>query len=535
MQQTFWRLMRLAHWVIGAFILTTLTFFAVTGFMLNHTAWFEQEPTQHDAEYTLPAELPLPELSDDPNAPTPALAPALTAWLAEHSPYPISAYQLKIEAPEILLEYQGPGSEASLTIDSESRAVAYHEQKNGIVALLNNLHKGRHTPAFWKRYMDAFAILTVLVALSGLALLVYYRKQRRSTWLWTTTGDGDPPDNASRFTRSLQKSGAALTDTRYHLLALGDKRYPHYCAYGHLLDQELERLGATRASPVTTADNLDPQTIAYWQNQLGEHLQTTLDVPAQPPSVTATLVSRSRLNPASEQALYHLRLACPELTTDTALIEITIPQEKDELRRQYSVANIAPDGSRGLDLIIRLQTHPDGTPGTGSHYLTQTLQPGEPLKIRALTHHPAELPDEPRPLILIASGSGLAGILGILARMETRYPAREHGLAHWLIYGERDPEHDRIYASCLEKQREGGVLTWLDRTYSRSKSREYAQQRLIDHADRLQAQLEAGAVIYICGSADKIGAGAQDTLRQILGEKTCDRLSKAGRIRLDTY
>ena len=137
--------------------------------------------------------------------------------------------------------------------------------------------------------------------------------------------------------------------------------------------------------------------------------------------------------------------------------------------------------------------------------------------------------------ILIASGSGLAGILGILTRMEARYPAREHNLQHWLIYGERDPEHDRIYASCLEKQREDGVLAWLDRTYSRSKSREYAQQRLIDHADRLQAQLEAGAVIYICGSADKIGAGAQDTLRQILGEKTCDRLSKAGRIRLDTY
>ena len=119
--------------------------------------------------------------------------------------------------------------------------------------------------------------------------------------------------------------------------------------------------------------------------------------------------------------------------------------------------------------------------------------------------------------------------------MEARYPAREHNLAHWLIYGERDPEHDRIYASCLEKQREDGVLAWLDRTYSRGKSREYAQQRLIEHADRLQAQLDAGAVIYICGSADKIGAGAQDTLRQILGEKTCDRLSKAGRIRLDTY
>jgi len=406
--------------------------------------------------------------------------------------------------------------------DDSALLLLYASQGGQAETLAKHLAQNLNTRA---ESLDAWHAHHPLKMLGGKTLIL----------IASTTGDGDPPDNAIRFTRSLQKSGAALTDTRYHLLALGDKRYPHYCAYGHLLDQELERLGATRESPVTTVDNLDPQTIAYWQKQLGEHLQTTLDVPAQPPSVAATLASRSRLNPDSEQALYHLRLACPELAADTALIEIIIPHKKDELRRQYSVASIAPDGSRGLDLIIRLQTHPDGTPGTGSHYLTQTLQPGEALKIRALTHHPAELPDAPRPLILIASGSGLAGILGILTRMEARYPAREHNLQHWLIYGERDPEHDRIYASCLEKQREDGVLAWLDRTYSRGKSREYAQQRLIDHADRLQAQLEAGAVIYICGSADKIGAGAQDTLRQILGEKTCDRLSKAGRIRLDTY
>ena len=40
--------------------------------------------------------------------------------------------------------------------------------------------------------MDAFAILTVLVAASGLALLAYYREQRSSTWLWTTTGISIP-------------------------------------------------------------------------------------------------------------------------------------------------------------------------------------------------------------------------------------------------------------------------------------------------------------------------------------------------------
>ena len=406
--------------------------------------------------------------------------------------------------------------------DDSALLLLYASQGGQAETLANHLADGLNTRA---QSLDAWHARHPVKALAGKTLIL----------IASTTGDGDPPDNASRFTRSLQKSGAALTDTRYHLLALGDKRYPHYCAYGHLLDQELERLGATRESPVTTVDNLDPQTIAYWQKQLGEHLHTALDVPAQPPAARAVLLSRSRLNPDSEQPLYHLRLDCPALAADTALIEITIPHGKDELRRQYSVAGIAPDGSRGLDLIIRLQTHADGTPGTGSHYLTETLQPGDEVKVRALTHHPVELPDAPRPLILIASGSGLAGILGILARMEARYPARAHGLQHWLIYGERDPDHDRIYTACLEKYQEDGILTWLDRPYSRGATREYAQHRLAAQRDRLHAQLDAGAVIYICGSADKIGAGALDTLHELLGAKTCDRLSKAGRIRLDTY
>ncbi|MFC2502750.1 MAG: NADPH cytochrome P450 oxidoreductase family protein [Cardiobacterium sp.] len=406
--------------------------------------------------------------------------------------------------------------------DDSALLLLYASQGGQAETLANHLADGLNTRA---QSLDAWHARHPVKALAGKTLIL----------IASTTGDGDPPDNAIRFSRSLKKTGAALTDTRYHLLALGDKRYPHYCAYGYHLDSELQRLGAERESPVTTVDNLDPQTIAYWQKQLGEHLHTALDVPAQPPAARAVLVSRSRLNPDSEQPLYHLRLDCPALAADTALIEITIPHGKDELRRQYSVAGIAPDGSRGLDLIIRLQTHADGTPGAGSHYLTETLQPGGEVKVRALTHHPAELPDAPRPLILIASGSGLAGILGILARMEARYPARAHGLQHWLIYGERDPDHDRIYTACLEKYQEDGILTWLDRPYSRGATREYAQHRLAAQRDRLHAQLDAGAVIYICGSADKIGAGALDTLHELLGAKTCDRLGKAGRIRLDTY
>ena len=192
MKQTLWRWARILHWTLGALILTTLTFFAATGYMLNHSAWFDSEPAETQWEAKLPDDLTLPALSDDPNAPTPALSPKLTAWLAERSPYPMHTYTLKAEPPQLILETRAPGSEASITIDSETRSVEYSGRKNGIISLLNNLHKGRNAPYLWHLYMDAFAILTVLVAASGLALLAYYREQRSSTWLWTTTGISIP-------------------------------------------------------------------------------------------------------------------------------------------------------------------------------------------------------------------------------------------------------------------------------------------------------------------------------------------------------
>ena len=144
----------------------------------------------------------------------------------------------------------------------------------------------------------------------------------------STTGDGDPPDNAIRFSRSLKKTGAALTDTRYHLLALGDKRYPHYCAYGYHLDSELQRLGAVRESPVTTVDNLDPQTIAYWQKQLGEHLHTALNALGIPHT--------HRPDACRQQAVYQFLCFYPE--------------SRDELA-----------GSLQPDMMKIIRWHPSGT------------------------------------------------------------------------------------------------------------------------------------------------------------------------------
>ena len=77
----------------------------------------------------------------------------------------------------------------------------------------------------------------------------------------STTGQGDPPDNAAKFLRVLRKrlppSGAAgwLAAVAYTVLAIGDTNYTHFCKPGVRLDGEMAKMGAARWLPLACADD----------------------------------------------------------------------------------------------------------------------------------------------------------------------------------------------------------------------------------------------------------------------------------------
>jgi hypothetical protein len=52
------------------------------------------------------------------------------------------------------------------------------EIDHGLIALLNDLHKGRDTGPIWSILIDISAVLMTLISLTGLVLLFYLKLRR---------------------------------------------------------------------------------------------------------------------------------------------------------------------------------------------------------------------------------------------------------------------------------------------------------------------------------------------------------------------
>lgn len=412
----------------------------------------------------------------------------------------------------------------------------------------------------------------------------------RALFIVSTTGEGDAPDGAYAFVQRAMSSSAALAGLEYGLLALGDRSYRNYCAFGHALEAWLRHQGASPLFDRVEVDDGDAGALRHWQHHLGMLAGNSEMADWSEPSYARwCLVERRLLNPGSlGGAAFHLAFepldaAAQWLPGDIAevgprhaqarveqllrsldcdsalrtegeggetlgerLAHSLLPHDNAEIQawsrllptqlqlqplphREYSIASLATDGR--LELLVRQMRQPDGSLGLGSGWLTEYAPVGAEIALRIRSNSGFHPPIDARPLILIGNGTGLAGL-----RAHLKARARAGQRRNWLLFGERSAAHDYFHREEIEAWLADGVLQRLDLTFSRDQpQRIYVQDRLRAAGAALRDWIAEGASVYVCGSLAGMAPGVDAVLREVLGVTAYENFVVAGRYRRDVY
>lgn len=379
----------------------------------------------------------------------------------------------------------------------------------------------------------------------------------------STQGKGNPPDSALSFVQALQQTPPMNRLPGFSILALGDRYYADFCAFGHQLEQHLIEKGLRRFAPLVEVDKVDLTTVNYWWENISRFLGHTFE-PVKSPYESFNVLQNNGLNPLQTHRLvHHLRLVKSGLdyqpgdllavkpriqpttlrsrltqqgwATDTEVIYqgksallldvlqqvdwtsqvADTPQQLiDHLNpiheRLYSIASC---GQEHLDLLVRQHIRADGSTGNGSGYLCR-LAVGDQVEA-SVRHHPKfHLPGDV-PLILIAAGTGIAPFIGFLAQKQQW----QSNADHWLFFGEQHAQYDAYFKEELAAFQQAKILTHLDCVWSRD-SGEYVQDRLHQHRLAIyEWVVKKGAHVFVCGSQAGFGESVLHVLTDILPDK----------------
>jgi hypothetical protein len=172
---------RWLHIYLSLLSFAALLFFAVTGLTLNHPTWFgSSEAASRKAEGTLPAGLVPAGGTDDAGI----QKLELVEFLRSAHQIRGALAELRADDTECSVAFKGPAYTADVTIDRSTSHYELSESRFGLVAIINDLHKGRDSGGAWSVFIDVSAVVMAVVSLSGLVLL-FYLKRRLMTGLIT--------------------------------------------------------------------------------------------------------------------------------------------------------------------------------------------------------------------------------------------------------------------------------------------------------------------------------------------------------------
>ena len=166
--------------------LSVLLFFSVTGITLNHPDWaFGSARSQREFEGQIKTDWLAPKsATPNPSGLQPAeelIAKLETAeYLRRRHGIKGVVEEFRVDDRECMVSFKGPGYAAEAFIDRATGRYKVTEMREGLVAVLNDLHKGRHTGRSWAWVIDLSAAVIAFLSFTGLLLLFYIKRRRFS-------------------------------------------------------------------------------------------------------------------------------------------------------------------------------------------------------------------------------------------------------------------------------------------------------------------------------------------------------------------
>lgn len=182
------RQVRTIHWMSGAVCLVGMILFASTGITLNHAGILSAKPKVIDGEVLLPEEMTLQlqeTVEDGTSLPLPK---DVARHLKSETGFDLVGRSGEWTEYDINISLARPGGDAWVSIDRETGDVLFEKTNRGLIAYLNDLHKGRNTGLAWTLFLDLFAIGVIVFSATGLWLLQMQSARRNSTWPLTAAG-----------------------------------------------------------------------------------------------------------------------------------------------------------------------------------------------------------------------------------------------------------------------------------------------------------------------------------------------------------
>src|SRR5262249_32976654 len=171
------------HIYLSMFGLAAVLFFSVTGLTLNHPGWFSagrersvQAEGRVDPKW-LQSDTPSGAGYADPARGVATLE--VVEHLRQAHGVRGALAEFRVDEAECVVTFKGPGYAADAFIDRGSGTYSLTQSYHGVVAVLNDLHKGRDTGPGWSVLIDVSAVAMTLISLTGLILLFYLKLRRR--------------------------------------------------------------------------------------------------------------------------------------------------------------------------------------------------------------------------------------------------------------------------------------------------------------------------------------------------------------------